>query len=198
MHDVEDHLELRPDFKTGLILVTVMVVAAVSIIAAILAGDAPTVFAPIVGALFAVMITLLTGTFLGSRITLTPHEIIVRWLFIRQRRSRPQISAVVRATLIAPRGSPGDSLFLLDAHGNLLIRLSAGLYKREDFDRLIRALGVPCSGPDHPVRVQEFAEIHPGLVSWAERHPYRLAFAVFGAVSAAVVALVLVLISTAS
>nr|BFE32596.1 hypothetical protein GCM10010200_048470 [Actinomadura rugatobispora] len=175
-----------------------MLVATVGIVAAILIGDAPAVFAPIVGGLFAVLIILATGALLSSRIILTSNEIIVRWLFIRQRRSRPRVTEVVRATITAPRGSPGESLFLLDAHRNLLIRVSTGAYRREDLDRLVKALGVPCDGPDHPVNANEFAQTYPGLVSWAERHPYRIAFAVAGVICAAVMALALVSIATAS
>jgi hypothetical protein len=100
--------------------------------------------------------------------------------------------------LVAPRGAPGENLFVLDAHRNLLIRVSGSNYTREDLDQLVNALGVPCSGPTRSVTANEFAETYPGLVSWAERHPYRIAFAIAGVVCAAVMALVLVSIVTAS
>jgi hypothetical protein len=73
-----------------------------------------------------------------------------------------------------------------------------GLYTREDLTRLVDALGVPCGGPEGPVDAKEFAKTYPGLVSWAERHPYRIAFAVAGVVCAGAMALALVSIATAS
>jgi hypothetical protein len=198
MRDVQGDLVLRPDLRKGLVTLAIMVVVTVSIVAAILIGDAPTVFAPIVGAVFAVLIILASGALLSARIILTAHEIVVRGLFIRQRRSRSLIAEVVRATIVAPRGAPGESLFVLDAHRNLLIRVSGSNYTREDLDRLVNALGVPCSGPKSSVDANKFAETYPGLVSWAERHPYRIAFAIAGVVCAAVMALVLISIATAS
>jgi hypothetical protein len=173
------------------------VVVAVGIVAAILAGDAPTVFAPIVGALFAVLIVLVIGALLRSRIVLTAHEIVVRGLFTRKHRSRSRVAEVVRATLVGPRGERRESLFLLDAHRNLVIRMSDTGYARKDLDRLVNALDVPCSGPNGSVTANEFGRTYPGLVSGVERHPYRIAFAITGIVCAAVMALVLVSIATA-
>lgn len=46
----EGELVLRPDLRAGLVVLAVMAVATVCIVAAILIGDAPAVFAPVVGA----------------------------------------------------------------------------------------------------------------------------------------------------
>lgn len=194
----EGNLVLRPDVGTGLITVAVMVLAAVGIVAAILIGDAPTVFAPIVGAVFALLIILATWALLGARIILAPDELIVRGPLFRQRRSRSRVAEVVRATIFVPRGAAGESLFLLDAHGDLLIRVSGAGYKTEDLDRLVKALGVPCSGPTSSVTGKQFAETYPGLISLTERHPYRIAFAVAGVICATAMALILVSLATAS
>lgn len=194
----EDDLVLRPDLRAGLTMLAVVVVAAVCVVAAILIGDAPAVFAPIVGASFTVPIILAIGALLRARIVLTPPEILVRGPFYRQRRSRSHIAEVVRATIVVPRGGAGESLFMLDAHRNLVIRVSGGGYKREDLDQLVIALGVPCSGPDRPVDGKEFEKTYPGLASLAERHPYRLAFATAGVICAAIMTLVLVSIATSS
>ena len=188
---------MRPDLRKGLVSVAVAVVLSVAIVAAILIGDAPTVFAPIVGGVFAVAIILVIGSLLRSRIVLTAHEIVVRWLFGRQRRPRSLVAEVVRATILAPRGGRRESLFLLDEHRHLVTRISVSVYTRENLDQLVKALGVPCSGPSSSVDANRFAQTYPGLVSWTERHPYRIAFAVAGVVCAAVVALVLVSIATA-
>lgn len=195
---VQDDLVVRPDFWTGLIVLVVMAMAAAGIIAAILIGDAPTVFALIVGGLFAVLVPLAVGALLSARITLTAHELVVQGLFSRKRLPRSRIAEVVRASITAPRGGAGESLFVLDAQRALLVRVQGGLYAREDLARLVDALGVPCSGPDGPVGAKEFAKTYPGLVSWVERHPYGIAFAVAGVVCAGALALVLVSIATAS
>ncbi|MFB4311977.1 hypothetical protein [Actinomadura sp. GTD37] len=188
----DSNLVLRPDLRAGLAVLAAMVVAGAGIVAAILAGDAPTVFAPIVGAVFTAMVVLLIATLLRARIVLTPHEIVVRGPFSRQHRPRSHVAEVVRATIIAPRGASGESLFLLDARRDLLLRVSGGGYKREDIDRLLDVLGAPCSGPARPIGAKEFAEAHPGLLSAAERHPYRFAFTFTFAVAAALAALVLI------
>ncbi|GAA2446500.1 hypothetical protein GCM10010191_74440 [Actinomadura vinacea] len=60
------------------------------------------------------------------------------------------------------------------------------------------ALGVPCSGPGRVVNANELAKEYPGLVSWVERHPYRLAFAIAGMVCAAILTLGLVSIASES
>ncbi|NYE10430.1 hypothetical protein [Actinomadura citrea] len=198
MSGVQDDLVLRPDFRAGLIVLAVLAAATVSIVAAILIGDAPAVFALIVGGLFAVLIPLGIGALLSARITLTAHELVVQGLFGRKRRPRSRVAEVVRASIIAPRGGAGESLFLLDAQRALLFRVQGGLYTREDLTRLVDALGVPCGGPEGPVDAKEFAKTYPGLVSWAERHPYRIAFAVAGVVCAGAMALALVSIATAS
>ncbi|MEV4222104.1 hypothetical protein [Nonomuraea sp. NPDC049725] len=192
MREIQGELVLRPDARKGAIFLVAALVAAVLIVAAVLAGDAPTVFAPIVGAFFAVPILLGICAFVRARIVLTSREIVLRGLFYQRRRSRSRVAEVVRATLVAPRGSPGDTLFVLDADRSLLMRVPAGGYARADIDRLVNALGVPCGGPDRPVDAAELARTYPGLVSWPERHPYRIAFAVAGVVLAVVMTVILV------
>ncbi|MBG6092627.1 hypothetical protein [Actinomadura viridis] len=198
MSDVQGDLVIRPDFRTGLIVLAVMAVAAAVIVAAILIGDAPIAFALIVGGLFGVLIPLALGALLSARITLTAHELTVQGLFSRKCQPRSRVAEMVRASIIAPRGGAGESLFVLDAQGNLLTRVQGNLYRHEDLARLVNALGVPCSGPDGPVSAKEFAKTYPGLVSWTEQHPYRIAFAVAGVVCAAAMALALVSIATGS
>ncbi|WP_344887959.1 hypothetical protein [Actinomadura meridiana] len=176
-------------------MLTAAAVSGVGIVAAILVGDAPTVFAPIVGGVWAVLIALGTVAFLTSSVTLTPHEVVVRGLFIRQRRSRSGVVRVVRATIHLPNGVGSESLFLLDAHGQSLIRVNVGGYKREDVDRLVEALGVPCDGPNYFASAKEFDKTYPGLVSRVERHPYRIPLAIAGFVA---IAVVIVLLATAS
>lgn len=85
MHDVQV-LVLRPALTKGLAVLAAAIVATAGIVAAILAGDAPPVFALIVGVPFAALILLALGALLRTRITLTPDELIEQGLFSRKRR----------------------------------------------------------------------------------------------------------------
>jgi hypothetical protein len=195
MRGVQSGLVLRPDRRKVLATLVVLVVITVGIVTAILVGNAPTVFAPVIGAVFAVLIILAIKALVGGRISLTAQEFVVRGL-VTQRRSRSRVAEVVRATIVAPRVGGTDSLFLLDAHRNLVIRVSGTNYTRRQFDQLVDALGVPCSGPSRPVNAKQLAKTYPGLVSWVELHPNRLAFAIVAC--GTVIALVAVLIATTS
>ncbi|MDA0564044.1 hypothetical protein LG943_06845 [Streptomonospora sp. S1-112] len=117
-----------------------------------------------------------------SSIVLTPHEIVVTGLGRPRRRPRAQAAHVLRATLVAPRGGPYHNLFVLDAYGRLLIRLHGTHYTYTDLDRLVRAMGLPVGGPDRPVTAGVFARMYPGILPWAERHPWAVAFTAGGAV----------------
>ncbi|MFG2091745.1 MULTISPECIES: hypothetical protein [unclassified Spirillospora] len=191
MHDVQGELVLRPDLRRGLAVLATLAVATASIIAAILIGDAPTVFAPIVGVPFTMLISLTIAALLRARIILTPHELVVQGPFGRQRRPRSQFTAAVRASILGPRGVLAGSLFVLGPHRDLLIRVSGDSYTREDFDRLVDAIGVPCNHLKDPIKAKDLDHIYPGLVSRAERHPYRIAIATFALISAATIAIVL-------
>ncbi|GAA4567942.1 hypothetical protein [Planotetraspora kaengkrachanensis] len=172
-----------------------LVVTTVGAVTAILRGDAPTVFAPVMGAFFAVLIILAITALVRGRIILTAQEIVVQGL-VAQRRSRSRVAEVVRATIVAPRAGATESLFLLDAHRNLVIRVSGYYYTRRQLDQLVNALGVPCSGPSRPVNANQLAKTYPGLVSRVQRHPSRIAFAIVAC--STVIALVAVWIATAS
>ncbi|GII57928.1 hypothetical protein Pth03_63170 [Planotetraspora thailandica] len=195
MRGVQDGLVLRPDRGRALVTLVVLVLISVGVVAAILRGDAPKVFAPVVGALFAVLIILAITALVRGQIILTSQEIVIRGL-VTQRRSRSRVAEVVRAAIVVPQTGATDSLFLLDAHRNLVIRVSGTTYTRRQLDQLVDALGVPCSGPDRPVNANQLAKTYPGLVSWVERHPYRIAFAILAC--CIVIALVAVWIAAAS
>jgi hypothetical protein len=59
------------------------------------------------------------------------------------------------------------------------------------------AAEMPRSGPHRSIDANDFGKTYPGLVSLAERHPYRIAFATAAVICAALMALVLVSIATA-
>ena len=174
------------------------VALAAAVVAAAVAGPAPLALAWGAAALLAVVIASWTGTLIRSRIIVNPYEIVVRGLFFRRRRPRSRAVEAVRATIRGPRGSVNDNVFLLDAHRAVLLRLRATTYTRSDIDRLVSALGVPCSGPGRAVSANEFAKQYPGLVSWVERHPNLLSLVIAGAVCGATLAVALTSVALAS
>lgn len=198
MSGVGDELVVRPDYRTGVLVLVILAVVAVGVVSAILVGDAPEGFALIVGVPFAALIPLCIGALVRARITVTAHELVVQDLISVKVQPRSHVAEVVRASITAPRGGAGESLFVLDAQRQLLVRVHGGLYGHEDLGRLVDALGVPCSGPDGPVSPKKFAEAYPGLLSWVERHPYRLAFGFAGLVCVVGLVVVLVAIAAAS
>ncbi|MBA8950448.1 hypothetical protein ACFQU9_40295 [Actinomadura namibiensis] len=87
-----------------------------------------------------------------SRIVLTPHEINVDGPVLRRRRPRARIAEVWRVTEGTPHPAPAGTLFLLDEHRNLLVKVYAQHYASQDIDRLINALGAPCRSAPWPHR----------------------------------------------
>lgn len=196
MHDVHGDLVLRPSVRNGLITLAFAVVCTAGVVVAAAAGPAPSAFAWVFGALFAVVVVPGAGSLIRSRITVNPHEIVTRGLVFRRRRPRSRAVAAVRATILGARGTASDSLFLLDAHHGVLLRMRTPTYARDDLDRLVSVLGVPCTGPDRAVSVNEFGKEYPDLVPWVVRHPNLLGLAILGVVC--VVALVAALVTTVS
>ena len=178
-------------------MLAVGAVVAAGVVAAAVAGPAPLALGWIVAALFAVVIVLAAGSLIRSRIVVTAREIVVRGLVFRRRRPRSRVVEAVRATIRGPRVPASDTVFLLDAHRGVLLRLRATTYSRQDMDRLVSALGVPCGGPDGAVTAGEFAKTYPGLVPWAQRHPNLLSFVITGVVCGAALAGALLSIAVA-
>ncbi|MFJ9553898.1 hypothetical protein ACIRPH_08775 [Nocardiopsis sp. NPDC101807] len=148
----------------------------------------------IAGALFAVMILLLLLHTHRSSIVLTPYEFIEKGLGFQRRRPRARIARLVRANVVVPRSGSNDTLYVLDANGEVVIRLYGANYSPQDIDRLVRALAVPCEGPDRPVTYAELARTHPHVLSWVERHPVLLAWVVVGVLLLLVAVFVLVML----
>jgi hypothetical protein len=196
VHNVQGDLVLRPALIPGLAILAATMAATAGIVAAILIGDAPTIFAPIVGAPFAALIILAIAALLRARITLTPQEIIAQGLFTRKRRPRSQVTEIIRATIIAPRGS-SESLFFLGPQRNLLLRVSSATYGSEDINRLITTLDVPCTHLNTSITAKEFTNRYPGLLTWAEQHPYRLAAAMLTLMCALAFAVIATVIAAA-
>nr|WP_237683610.1 hypothetical protein [Nocardiopsis sinuspersici] len=153
---------------------------------AAVAGVIPTIemtvyFGPgaglVTGAVFIALVSLVAVHLYRARIILTAHEIILKGALFQRRRSRARAVWTIRATLVHSGGDPHDDLFVLDAHGGVLLRVYGANYTTEDMDRLVNALGLPCSGPEGRVTGKQLEEYRPGLVSWVEQHPFLFAAA---------------------
>lgn len=105
------------------------------------------------------------------RVSVTGHQIETVGFFRRQVHPRARAAHLVRATLLTRRGTPYPAVFVLDARGHLLARANGGTYAPEDLDRLAAYLGLPWSGPPHPVTAYRLRQMYPGTVPRAEANP---------------------------
>lgn len=114
-----------------------------------------------------------------SRIVVTPAEIAVTGLFRTRRQPLDEVTSVVRATLVPPRGPVVPTLFLIGGPGpDVLLRITVTHYESYDVDQLLRHLGRPAIEHDRPMTAARLADEHPGIVPLAERRPYSSSFAV--------------------
>ncbi|WP_159945027.1 MULTISPECIES: hypothetical protein [unclassified Nocardiopsis] len=179
MHHVQHDLVLRPGLRAGWTRLAFGMAGAVLVTADIwfFAGLGAALAA---AAGWAVLLSLAIAHLYRARIILTAYEIVLRGAFFQRRRPRARAVWTIRATVVQPQGHSCDTLFVLDAHGGVLVRLHGTNYGTEDLDRFVDALGLPCSGPDGPVTPKQLHAFRPGLTSWVERHPYLLGFAITG------------------
>lgn len=191
MHHVQDNLVLRPALRAGWARLGVGVVTGVVMTAGIGFRVGPEA-AVATGIAWAVLVALVTAHLHRARIVLTAHEIVLKGAVFQRRRSRADAVWTIRATVVQARGGPCDTLFVLDAHGGVLIRVYGANYATEDLDRLVNALGLPCSGPERPVTPRELQRYRPGLVTWFEQHAYLLGMAFAVVLTLAIVAGVLI------
>lgn len=114
-----------------------------------------------------------------SRIVLTPAEIAVTNLLGTRRQALADVTSVVRATLVPPRGPVVPTLFLLGGPAqDVLFRFRVTHYESYDLDVLIERLGRPTIVHDRPMTGAQLDREHPGLVRLSERRPYSFSFAV--------------------
>ncbi|WP_116950746.1 hypothetical protein [Jiangella endophytica] len=170
-------LELRPSARRRrTVMVTAGLVLAVFVMAATIAGG--------VAGLLVSLIIGAAGLGIGffylsrSRIVLTPSEVAVTGLFGARMQPLGDVTTIVRATVIPPRGPAAPTLFLRGAGDQVLMRINAGHYETHDLDELVRRLGRPAVEHDRPMTAAQLDREHPGIVRWPERRPYSFAFAV--------------------
>lgn len=189
-------LVLRPSKrKAGINLGVIAVVG--PILAATAVFELGREAAVVIGAVSAVLFVVAIGDAYRSRIVLTSQELVVRGLFRGRRRARTSVARVVRASVLeGRRNTPAEILFVLDAQGGMLAKVYAGhYYAREDVDRLVGALGVPCDDLEEIVGAKELAKTYPGLESWDTRHRALITFGVPVVVVAVILALFLIVIA---
>lgn len=191
MHHVQDDLVLRPGLRAGWARLGFGVVTGVVMTAAVAFRIGPEV-ALVAGVAWTLLVLAVALHLYRARIVLTPHEIVFKRAFSQRRRSLENAVWTIRANVVQPRGGPCDTLFVLDAQGGVLVRVYGAIYTTEDMDRLVNALGLPCSGPAGPVTPKELQRYRPGLVTWVEQHAFLLgmAFAVVLTLAIAVAVLV--------
>ncbi|MFC4869886.1 hypothetical protein [Streptomonospora arabica] len=121
---MHEDLVLRPDRRKGLMYLCAAAALSVAVVAsaAVGAGGAAALAAAVP---FGAMLAFGAGHIHRDRVVLTEQEVVTRGLVLQRRRARSRVAEVVRATLVAHRGSPGDTLFLLDARRAVLFRLPA-------------------------------------------------------------------------
>ncbi|SEE78301.1 hypothetical protein [Jiangella alba] len=171
-------LELRPSARRRrTVMVTAVVVYAVFAMVTVAVGG--------VAGLLIVLSLCAIGLALGyvylrrSRIVLTPAELAVTGLFGTRRQPLAEVTSIVRATLVPPRGPVVPTLFLLGGPAQeVLFRFNVTHYESYDLDALIERLGRPTVVFDRPMTGAQLDREHPGLVRLSERRPYSFSFAV--------------------
>lgn len=181
-----ENLELRPARKrVRRQFILAAAVMGAMVVGATLTGEPLGIMIALI--LVAVVMTLLLIHVRIARIVVTAAEIRVSGLFHRRVRPRGLGARIVRATLLQPRSPAIDNVFVLDPQGKVLIRINGMLQEPEELDRLIAHLGLPATGPGHPVTPAELAKVHPGIVPFIERRPYVSGFAIAGLIIAGVI-----------
>lgn len=137
-------------------------------------------------------------TALRGRITVTPGEIVDQGAFLRRRWPRERIARLVRARITFLAMPAVELVYLLDAAGTRVARLGAPHYTRAEVDRLVRALGVPCTGPARTLSLTALHRHYPGLLAWYERPAFRVAVMIIGSVLAVTVLTVYLWLRTRS
>ncbi|WP_053202330.1 hypothetical protein [Jiangella muralis] len=129
-----------------------------------------------------------------SRIVLTPAEIAVTGLLGTRRQPLADVTSIVRATLVPPRGPVVPTLFLLGGPAqDVLFRFNVTHYEDYDLDELIERLGRPTIVHDRPMTGAQLDRETPGLVRLSERRPYSFSFAVGCGFVAAVIVIAVVI-----
>jgi hypothetical protein len=94
---------------------------------------------------------------------------------------------------LQPRAPVVDTVFVLDAAGNLLVRIYGRHFRRTDIDRLVAFLDLPSTSLPGLVTGNYLDRMYPGIVPWYEAHPFRFSLYVAGGTVAAVIVVAVVL-----
>ncbi|APU15732.1 hypothetical protein UA75_19010 [Actinoalloteichus sp. GBA129-24] len=137
-----------------------------------------------------IVLSLVFLSLYRSRVLLTPRRVGSRGMFGGIRWvPRSMVAVAVQGLLSMGRESP-HNVFLLDAQGRRVLRLMDSVYDRTALDRLVWELRVPVQTFPPGTTANKLARVYPGIVPWAERRPFMMAFAILGGVIILVVVIV--------
>lgn len=130
----------------------------------------------------------------SARICLSHDGMVERGFFRRDNRiPAKRIAAVLVVDVY--RGSTAETdrqLFVVDAAGELLMRMRGQFWSAEDMDTVAAAFGVPVRRPEDPLTWRGLRTQSPELLYWFERFPLAGGLSVAGVL--ALLALVLILL----
>lgn len=107
------------------------------------------------------------------RVTVTQEHLSMTGVLRTRCHPRARAAQVVRARLVK-KGRPYPVLFVLDAHGRVLLRVNGqnvGAYVPYDLDRLAHQLALPQTSLPGPLTGHQLAAAHPHLATATERRP---------------------------
>ncbi|QWT24838.1 hypothetical protein KPL76_05615 [Subtercola sp. PAMC28395] len=180
---------LRPSAQLFIQSRTVAAASALPVFAAMLwfaipRGTWPRVLVAIVvvAAAYLVAIYLLSSV----RIVLDRDGITENGFFVHQRRiSAKRIANVVIVQVY--RGQSLDTaqqLFVLDATGELLLRMRGQYWSDENLGAVASAYGVPVRRASEPISRAELRENYADVIFWFEKWPWLKALCLVGAIAA--------------
>ncbi|UFS57911.1 hypothetical protein [Subtercola endophyticus] len=136
----------------------------------------------VVGVLYLVAISL----FSRVRIEIEPDGITENGFFVHNRRfaAKRIASAVIVPVYRGQTLETTPQLFVLDATGELLLRMRGQFWSEQSVQAVATAYGVPLRIIAEPLTRQQFRADFPDLVFWFERWPWVRIACLVGGISA--------------
>ncbi|MCU1481371.1 MAG: hypothetical protein JWQ19_2157 [Subtercola sp.] len=137
-------------------------------------------------AVIAVLYLLAVSLFARVRIEIEPDGIIENGFFAHNRRfaAKRIASAVIVPVYRGQTLDTAPQLFVLDATGELLLRMRGQYWSEQSIQAVATAYGVPLRIVAEPLTRQQFRADFPDLVFWFERWPWVRVACLVGSISA--------------
>ena len=148
----------------------------------------------VISALYLVAIYLLSRV----RIVIEPDGITENGFFLHNRRiAVKRIESILLVEVYRGQSlETATQVFVLDASGELLLRMRGQFWSPEAVDALTTAYGVAVRTADDPLTRGQLRSDHPELVYWFERWPWVRVLCLVGAISALSLVLIALMTST--